>query len=105
MRFRPYNKYHNHPTIISGIRFSSKREAARYQVLKLLERHKEIKNLKLQPIFKFPTGFSYRADFSYFDNKGKFIVEDVKGIQTDVFKLKKKCLEYFYPAIELILVQ
>ena len=34
----------------------------------------------------------YIADFQYIEN-GKTIVEDVKGIQTDVFKLKHKIFE------------
>lgn len=38
----------------------------------------------------------YIADFSYIDNKGKRIVEDVKGIKTEVYKLKKKIFEYRY---------
>ena len=34
---------------------------------------------------------TYRADFAYFDravNRG--VIEDVKGMETDVFKIKKK---------------
>ena len=34
----------------------------------------------------------YIADFQYIEN-GKTIVEDVKGMQTDVFKLKHKIFE------------
>lgn len=103
MRFS-YNKYHNHPTYINGIRFASKREASRYQLLKILANDKVIKDLKLQPRFKMPPGFTYVADFSYTKN-GKQIIEDVKGVMTDVFKLKAKCFKYFYPALELILIK
>jgi hypothetical protein len=104
MRFRPYNKYKNKITYIDNIRFASKREAARYQVLKLLEQQGAIKELKLQPTFKFPMGFAYRADFSYLRNNVQ-MVEDVKGLETDVFKLKSKCFKYFYPAIDLIIIK
>ena len=93
-------KYHNKPTIIDGIRFASKKEAQRYCELKVLEKQGEIKDLKLQPRFKMAPGFTYISDFSYHSN-GKLIVEDVKGVMTQVFILKKKCFTYFYPEYEL----
>ena len=43
------NKYGARKTVIDGITFDSKREAIRYQELKLLERAGEIKDLELQP--------------------------------------------------------
>ncbi len=36
---------------------------------------------------------------------GKTIVEDVKGIQTDVFKLKHKLFEKKYPDLELRIIK
>ena len=37
------------------------------------------------------------ADFRYFDTReGKWITEDYKGHQTDVYKLKKKLVYYVY---------
>jgi len=104
MRFTRYNKYRNKPTYIGNIRFASKREAARYRDLKLLEKAGEIKDLKLQPRFDFPMGFFYKADFSYIvDDRQR--VEDVKGVMTKDFKLKMKCFQYFYPTFELILIK
>ena len=45
----------------------------------------------------------YRADFSYYDKRqGKYIVEDTKGFQTDVYRLKKKLFEYRYPDLEIV---
>ena len=35
----------------------------------------------------------YIADFTYRLKNGKRIIEDVKGMQTDVFKIKRKLLE------------
>ena len=72
------------------VAFASKKEAKRYCELKVLENAGKIKNLVCQPKYDFPPGFSYRGDFQYEEN-GKLIVEDTKGIETDVFKLKKKC--------------
>ena len=99
-----YSKYRNKPVYIDGIRFASKAEGRRYVELKLLQQSGKICHLILQPKFKFPMGFKYIADFHYHE-KGKDIVEDVKGMETDVFKLKKKCFIYFYPKIELRIIK
>lgn len=98
-----YNKYKNKKTIVDGIPFDSKKEARRYQELKLLVRGGVIKDLELQPVFKLiPTirteqetlkEISYIADFKYYDcRKNRVIVEDVKskGTKTRVYNLKKR---------------
>ena len=99
-------KYHNSKTIVDGIKFDSKKEATRYTELKLLLKNGEIKELELQPRYmlqpkykknnKTIRSIEYVADFTYIDNNGKRIVEDVKGIKTEVYKLKKKMFEYRY---------
>lgn len=108
-------KYHNQKTIVNGISFDSKKEAKRFNELKILERAKEITELRtqvkfeLQPSFK-KSGKTYRkieyiADFTYFDNKlNKYRVEDVKGsknTRTEVYLLKKKLFEYKYPHLTI----
>lgn len=96
------SKYHAVKTTIDGITFDSKKEAARYQELKFLERSGEIKQLELQPVFMLlvKTGKAvgkYKADFKYFDcAKRKWIVEDSKGVRTPVYRLKKKIVEEVY---------
>lgn len=96
----PMSKYHNIKTEVDGIKFDSKREASRYCELKLLQKGGVISSLKLQPRFLLLDAFEdargvkhrkveYVADFTYFED-GKEIVEDVKGMLTDVFKLKVK---------------
>ena len=108
------NKYRNKKVIVDEKKFDSKREGNRYKELKLLERAGEIKNLELQPRFLLQDSFKkngrtfrkieYVADFKYIEN-GKTIVEDVKGIQTDVFKLKHKIFEKVYPDLELKIIK
>lgn len=59
----------------------------------------------LQPRFLLQEGFrkngkayrkiEYVADFMY-EQDGKLIIEDVKGIKTDVYKLKQKLFEKRY---------
>jgi hypothetical protein len=92
-------KYHNEPTTVDGIRFASKKEANRYGELKLMERAGEIEGLKLQPRFVISIDgediCTFVADFSYMSLQivpARQIVEDVKGVRTPVFKLKKKLM-------------
>ena len=106
------NKYGARKTIVDGITFDSKREAIRYQELKLLERAGEIKDLELQPKYilqpkyrkngKSIREIAYIADFRYFDTRhNKLVVEDVKGVKTEVYRLKKKIAEYVYTELEI----
>lgn len=107
-----YNKYSNKKMEIDGIKFDSKREALRYQQLKMLQKQGLIKELELQKEFELQPKFrkngkayrniTYRADFYYFDNElGKYIVEDTKGFRTEVYKLKKKLFEYKNEDLEI----
>lgn len=108
------NKYNNKKVQVDMYVFDSIRESQRYKELKLLERAGEISNLELQPKFLLQESFkkngktykaiNYIADFMY-EEKGKVIVEDVKGIQTDVFKLKHKLFEHEYPQYELKIIE
>lgn len=90
------NKFNARRTIVDGIVFHSAAEANRYKVLKLLERAKEIFNLTLQTPFIFKLNgeriFTYHADFTYNSNVG-YCIEDVKGMRTPVYRLKKKLIE------------
>ena len=101
------NKYNAKKTVVDGIEFDSIREADRYCELKLLEKAKEIRNLELQPRFLLQDKFrdkmgtthrkiEYVADFMYIDKDDKKIVEDVKGMMTGVYKLKKKLFLNLY---------
>ena len=96
-------KYHNEKTEVSGITFDSKKEAVRFYELSNMERAGMITKLKLQPQFTLQEGFKtpegetvrpirYVADFSYFDEQGRFVVEDVKGVRTKEYLMKKKMM-------------
>ena len=103
---RSKNKYHNRKT--KG--FDSAKEWRRNQELEALQRVGEISELNRQvPFVLMPSytiadettrqGFRtvreirYIADFTYRLKDGTRIIEDVKGMQTDVFKIKRKLLE------------
>lgn len=106
-------KYKNKKTQVDMYLFDSVLEAKRYKQSVLLERAGEIKNLKLQVPFLLQESFrkngktyrkiEYIADFVY-EEKGQTIVEDTKGIKTDVFKIKQKLFEYKYPNLSLKIV-
>ena len=103
------NKYHNKRVVLDGKVFDSKKEAERYQVLKMLENANIISNLSRQVPFelvpkqKNERAVKYIADFMYVETAtGKIIVEDVKGFKTDVYKLKRKLFKYRYPEYTFI---
>lgn len=92
------NKYRNIKTMVGDLKFDSKKEAARYAVLKLLERGNVISELNLQVAFvlapaivlggRKKPALRYVADFTYIEN-GKQIIEDVKGMLSEVYKIKR----------------
>jgi hypothetical protein len=90
-------KYKNKKVEIDGVTFDSKKEAKRYGELKLLQRINEINDLELQP--KYPIVVNgkkiatYIADFRYRKSDGSTVVEDVKGVRTPVYRIKKKLVE------------
>lgn len=115
MRWYNQNKYRNTKTIVDGIEFDSRKEAARYKELKLLEAAGEISNLERQVKFVLiPTQrepdfvgvrggikkgkviekeCSYLADFVYIRD-GEVVVEDTKGIRTKDYIIKRKLMLY-----------
>lgn len=81
------------------VKFDSTAEYGRYSELKLLEKAGEIRDLILQPIYPLQESFKrrgktyrptyYIADFQYIKDDEMF-VEDVKGVATAVYQLKKR---------------
>jgi hypothetical protein len=95
---------------MDGYKFASAAEMRRYAELKLLMKAGDIYALELQPRFVLQRAFVhdgkkeraivYIADFKYCDNNGHFIVEDVKGVKTAVYKLKRKMMLFRNPGID-----
>lgn len=103
------SKYHSTKQIIDGHVFASKKEAARYEELKLLERAGIISGLELQKRFELIPSQRidgkvverpcyYVCDFAYCEG-GKQVIEDAKGMKTEVYKIKKKLMLYKYGII------
>jgi hypothetical protein len=103
------SKYRAVKTTVDGIRFDSKKEARRYQELKLMEKAGKIRYLVVKPeaydlhcpAYDESPGLElekvceYRPDFTYREN-GKEVVEDVKGVRTPLYRLKKKWMKLEY---------
>lgn len=117
------SKYHSIATFIDGIEFDSRKEARRYQELKLLEKAGKISNLEMQVPFELiPAQYeecdevytkgprkgerkvgaciekavTYRADFVYKDKNGNTVVEDTKGVKTKDYVIKRKLMLYVH---------
>lgn len=100
------SKYGNSKTVVNGITFDSKMEAEYYQYLKMSE-NATIFHIQLQPKFLILSGYTdtegkkqrpiyYQADFLVEYESGLVEVIDVKGVETEAFKLKKKMFESRY---------
>ena len=95
------SKYNNQKIRVGGEVFDSKREYNRWCELRLLERSGVIRNLQRQAKFRLIDSqktlerterpCDYIADFVYYEN-GKRVVEDCKGMRTDVYKIKRKLM-------------
>lgn len=94
-----FSKYRSRKTTINGVTFDSKKEAERYLDLLQMQSMGLISGLELQPEFLILERFRhegrteraiiYRADFRYIQN-GRTVVEDVKGVRTEAYKIKRK---------------
>ena len=100
------SKYRAEPTEVDGHRFPSRREASRYEHLKLLQTAGDIGDLELQPqyplIVTTPAGVKvqvgvYTADFRYARKGGGTVIEDAKGFKSnEAYRLRKRIVEAQY---------
>lgn len=109
------NKYRNKKTIVGGITFDSKKEARRYDELRLLEKVGEIKEIETHPKFDLVINGKkigrYTADFKYLehtrDNEFNEIIEDVKSkpTMTEAFSLRRRVFEACYPGKKIRIIK
>ena len=97
-------KYNNTNTIVNDITFDSKREAKRYNELKLMQAGNLISDLRLQVPYvlveaqkggiRKELALKYIADFVYYNKLIKdTIIEDVKGVKTPIYIAKRKMMK------------
>ena len=102
------SKYNNRKVRCLGETFDSMLECERYKYLKALEQQKVISNLQRQVKYvllpsqkdsktrkTIEREITYLADFVY-EKGSQTIVEDVKGMKMDVYKIKRKLMLYFH---------
>lgn len=105
------NKYRVSPAAertVDGICFDSKAEMRRWGELVLLQRAGQIKGLERQPVFVLVMPFTaagrkyrgirYVGDFRYIE-AGRVVVEDVKGVATAAYKIKRQLFARQFPGI------
>lgn len=103
-------KYHAQRVQADGHTFDSKAEHRRYTELLLLERAGVIRQLDVHPRFELLPkengcrAIYYVGDFGY-EEDGRLVVEDVKGVRTPVFRIKENLFKRRYPHIELRVVE
>jgi len=101
------SKYNSRKVYIDGISFDSQAEANYYCQLKILLRAGKIDGFCRQARFVVTEGKNgekgteYVTDFIIFYPNGSYRIVDVKGVKTDVFKLKIKCLREKYPKLKI----
>lgn len=102
MRTGRKGKYNSSGRHLDGRWFASEAEAIRYLQLKELVEKGEITELECQPVYPVTVNnrhiCKYLADFRYavIDERGSIVrrvVEDVKGMIMDLYKLKRKLVE------------
>lgn len=107
---RPH-KYRAKAVVVDGLRFDSKREAARWGELRILERLGQISELRHHVVYRLhapvmaagkkrPIGIveiaRYESDFTYLKGT-ETVVEDVKGMAgLPLYRLKAKHLAIEY---------
>lgn len=95
-----------------GVTFASGLEAKAYTVLRLWQMSGAIRDLELQPPFTLQEKFrhegkavrpiKYLADFKFFDVvAGKTRYVDAKGVETPMFKLKRKMMRAQFPDVDI----
>lgn len=96
------NKYGAVKTTYNGIVFDSRAEAAFYSYLLPLLKIGRIEKIELQHQYMLHAGIKYVADFVITMPGGLQRYIDVKGVETPVFKLKRKLFEKDVGPLEVV---
>ena len=91
------NKYHARKVQgIDGQTFDSQAEARRYAELVTLQDAGFITRLRVHPVYRLEVNgvliCRYEGDFAYFESDRE-VVEDVKGVRTRVYVMKRKLMK------------
>lgn len=96
------SKYNAQSTLVDGLHFPSKLEAAVWCMLKQLQKVDDIRNVTRYPSVKLPGGVTWKIDFAYVGffaktNRGMWLpcYAEAKGVETADYKVKLKLFEEF----------
>lgn len=92
-----FHKFKAKPQTIDDKYFGSKLEATYYRKLKAFQASGELLFFLRQVPVDLPGKTKYVADFLEFWKDGTVTFTDVKGHETETFKLKKRQVEKIYP--------
>ena len=108
-QIKKQNKYNNQSKEYNGRYYHSKKEAAYAQELDLLKKAGEIKDWKPQHRVSLDVnGYhicNYIVDFLVTNKYGEEELHEVKGFETDLWRIKRKLLEAIYPDIKYIVIK
>ena len=126
------SKYNNDKVILGAVTFDSKAEAKRYSQLK---GDPDVQTIEVHPVYEiFPAvrkclnckeifskqitkcphcgrklltyqAIKYIADFKVIYQDGRIEIEDVKGVETAEFRLKRKLFEAAFPDLSIKVVR
>ena len=114
------SKYNNRRCELDNYVFDSQAEGNYYLYLRAAKERGAIADLRIHPRYLLLEGFTYtddgeevrerpiyyEADFSYTDKgSGELVVADVKGVETEAFKIKAKLFRQRYPEKRLCIVK
>ncbi len=105
---KPVNKYKNEKAEYEGIKFDSEMEKEFYMDLLKLHKKEEIDlqpEFVLQEKFRDSTGKAQREMKYVADFRVGNIVYDIKGMITQVFKIKEKGFKLKYPLMQLKIIK
>jgi len=91
------HKFHAKPTTRDGIKFDSQLEAKYYDQMVLAQRAGDLLFFLRQVPIHLPGGVKLVVDFVEFWDDGNVVFTDVKGMETESFKAKRRMVESLYP--------
>ncbi len=97
-----HSKYNAKPTEYNGVTYASKLEAETAAQLDLLVKAGVVTGWEGQVPFQLHAGIVYVADFVVCYANGGPRTVDTKGVETPVFKLKRKLFEDLYGPLDVI---
>ncbi|WP_438967028.1 DUF1064 domain-containing protein [Flavobacterium sp.] len=101
----PISKYRSKPSQWEGIKFHSKLERDYFIFLTHRKKKGEIIFFLRQIPFDLPGKTKYYVDYQVLEKDGTLRFIDIKGVETDTFKIKKRMVEEIYYPIHIEIIK